>query len=65
MRLITRLLTAVMAMAIALPDARAVTNEEVAEAIRSAPIGAYVMACLVVVLTSILLAVSLLARRNR
>ena len=65
MRLITRLLAAVMVMAIALPDARAATNKEVAEAIRSAPTTAYVLVYLVVILASTLLALSLLTRRNR
>ncbi|NIA21957.1 MAG: hypothetical protein GWP05_08355 [Anaerolineaceae bacterium] len=65
MRLMTRLLAAIMAMAIALPDARAATNKEVAEAIRSAPAGAYVLGYLVVILASILLALGLLKRRNR
>jgi len=65
MRLFWQALAAVAAMWIAVPTARAVTNKQVAEAIRSAPTGAYVLAYLVVILAAIVLALSLLKRPNR
>jgi len=65
MRLFWQALAAVAAMWIAVPAARAATNKQVIEAIRSAPTGAYVLAYLVVILASILLALSLLKRPNR
>ena len=65
MRLFWQALAAVAAMWIAVPTARAATNKEVVEAIRSAPTGAYVPAYLVVILVAIVLALSLLRRPNR
>ena len=65
MRLFWQALAAVAAMWIAVPTVWAATNEEVVDAIRSAPIGAYVLAYLVVILAAIVLALSLLNRPNR
>ena len=65
MRLIYWLMAAVAALSIAPPSAQAVTNKELIEAINAAPLGPSVLAYLVVILSSILLAISLLKRRNR
>ncbi len=65
MRFFRQALAAIAATWIAVPTARAVTNEDVRDAIRSAPTGAYVLAYLVVILAAIVLALSLLKRPNR